>query len=360
MPFERHIWFWLAALVGVILVVALVKEILLPFVVGIVLAYFLNPVADWLSRVGVGRTAASALIVGAVAALIATVLYLVAPVLFAQAQHMATILPAEIERLSGLFEAWARERLGARYPDVQQGLEKSSQAMAENVSGVLSWLAASLWDRSLALFNFFTLLLVTPVVMFYVLVDWHPMVKQIDGWLPREHAGTLRKLAGDVNDAVAAFIRGQGTVCLILGTFYALALSLLGLKYGLLVGVMTGILTFIPFVGWATGLITATTLAVLQYWPDTTSILLVAGVFGVGQALDAALLSPKIVGSKVGLHPVWLIFALFVFSYLFGLVGTLIAVPLAAAIGVLVRFFLNAYLNSAFYTGPVQANPQER
>ena len=228
MSIGRHIWFWLAALVGVVLVIALVKEILLPFVVGIVLAYFLNPVADRLSGLGVNRTAASALIVGIVAALVVTALYLIAPVLFAQAQHMANVLPGELERLANLFESWARERLGARYPDVQQSLEKSSQAMAENVSGVVSWLATSLWDRSLAIFNFLTLLLVTPVVMFYVLVDWHPMIKKIDGWLPREHAGTLRKLAGDVNAAVAAFIRGQGTVCLILGTFYALALSLIG------------------------------------------------------------------------------------------------------------------------------------
>lgn len=351
MSIGRHIWFWLAALVGVVLVIALVKEILLPFVVGIVLAYSLNPVADRLSGLGVNRTAASALIVGIVAALVVTALYLIAPVLFAQAQHMANVLPGELERLANLFETWARERLGARYPDVQQSLEKSSQAMAENVSGVVSWLATSLWDRSLAIFNFLTLLLVTPVVMFYVLVDWHPMIKKIDGWLPREHAGTLRKLASDVNDAVAAFIRGQGTVCLILGTLYALALSLIGLNYGLLVGVMTGVLTFVPFVGWATGLITATTLAVLQYWPETMPILLVAGVFAAGQALDAAFLSPKIVGSKVGLHPVWLIFSLFVFSYLFGLVGTLIAVPLAAAAGVLVRFCLDVYLNSSFYHG---------
>ena len=351
MQVERHIWFWLAAFVALVLAIALTREILLPFVVGIVLAYFLNPVADWLSGHGLNRALASALIVGVVAALLGTALYLLAPLLFAQAQQLASALPGELARLTELFENWARERLGDRYPEVQQGLTKSSQSMAENVGGVIGWLATSLWDRSLALFNFLTLLLVTPVVMFYLLVDWHPMVKKLDGWLPRDQADTIRGLARDVNDAVAAFIRGQGTVCLILGTFYALALSLLGLNYGLLVGVVTGVLTFIPFVGWATGLITATTLAVIQHWPEMLPIVLVASVFGVGQAIDAAFLSPKIVGSKVGLHPVWLIFSLFVFSYLFGLVGTLVAVPLAAALAVIVRFLLKAYLSSSFYHG---------
>lgn len=354
---QRQIWFWLAALVALIALIALIKEILLPFIVGLVLAYFLNPVADRLSALGLNRAVASAVIVGAVAALIGTILYLIAPILIAQAQHMAAALPGEIERLTNIVETWARERLGDRYPEVQQGLAQSSQSMAENVSGILGWLATMLWDRSLAIFNFVTLILVTPVVMFYVLVDWHPMLKKLDSWLPRDQAGSVRELASDINDAVAAFIRGQGTVCLILGTFYALALSMLGLKYGLLVGVITGVLTFIPFVGWATGLITATTLAVIQYWPEMLPIVLVMSVFGVAQALDAAILSPKIVGSKVGLHPVWLIFALFVFSYLFGFVGTLIAVPLAAAVGVIVRFFIQVYLNSTFYRGSNVASP---
>lgn len=354
MQVERHIWFWLAAFLVLILSIALIKDILLPFVVGIVLAYFLNPVADRLASWGLGRGLASAVIVGVVAALVVTALYLLAPLLFAQAQQLATALPGEVSRLTELFENWARERLGDRYPDVQEGLAQSSQSMAENVSGIVKWLATSLWDRSLAIFNFFTLLLVTPVVMFYLLVDWHPMIKKLDGWLPRDQADTIRVLANDVNNAVAAFIRGQGTVCLILGTFYALALSILGLNYGLLVGVITGVLTFVPFVGWATGLITATTLAVVQYWPEGLPIALVVGVFAAGQALDAAFLSPKIVGSKVGLHPVWLIFALFVFSYLFGLVGTLVAVPLAAALGVVVRFLIKAYLGSTFYQGSKQ------
>jgi len=161
----------------------------------------------------------------------------------------------------------------------------------------------------------------------------------------------VRALATDMNDAVAAFVRGQGTVCLILGAFYAIALSAIGLNYGLLIGLVTGVLAFVPIVGWLIGSLTATTVAIVQFWPDMVPILLVVSVFIAAQALDAGFLGPTIVGSKIGLHPVWLIFALFVFSYLFGFVGTLIAVPLAAALGVLIRFAIDVYLKSPVYQG---------
>jgi predicted PurR-regulated permease PerM len=194
-------------------------------------------------------------------------------------------------------------------------------------------------------------LLITPLVVFYMLIDWHPMLAKVDSWLPRAHAPTIRRLASEVNDAVSAFIRGQGTVCFVLAVYYALALGATGLRYGLLVGLATGLLSFVPFVGWALGLITATAIAVVQYWPDTLPILIVVGIFAGAQVLDAGFLSPNIVGSKIGLHPVWLIFSLFVFSYLFGFVGVLVAVPIAAAVGVLVRFALKIYLESPLYSG---------
>ena len=196
----------------------------------------------------------------------------------------------------------------------------------------------------------------TPLVVFYMLIDWHPMLAKVDSWLPRDHAPTIRRLASEVNDAVSAFIRGQGTVCLVLAIYYALALGGMGLRYGLLVGLATGLMSFVPFVGWALGLITATTIAVVQFWPETVPILIVIGIFAGAQVLDAGFLSPKIVGSKIGLHPVWLIFSLFVFSYLFGFVGVLVAVPIAAAVGVLVRFALRIYLQSPLYSG-ITATP---
>jgi predicted PurR-regulated permease PerM len=347
---ERQVFFWLAAAFLLVLAIAMIKDVLLPFVAGIVLAYFLHPLVDRLVAMGLNRIAASALLVAGGAALIA-LLVLILPLLFSQMQQFAVALPGEIERGRDVIGVWARERLGDNFADFDAGLKQATETLSQNWTSLVGWAATSIWDQSLAIFNFVSLLLVTPLVVFYLLIDWEKMLSRIDSWLPRDHAPTLRVLAADINDAISAFIRGQGTVCLILALFYAVGLSAAGLNYGLLIGIVTGLLAFIPFVGWALGLITATGLAVVQFWPDYLPILGVVAVFLAAQAFDAGFLSPNIVGSKIGLHPVWLIFALFVFAYLFGFVGTLIAVPVAAAIGVLVRFGLNAYLESSLYRG---------
>jgi predicted PurR-regulated permease PerM len=357
MRIERQVLFWLSAAVLLVLAIGLLRPILLPFVAGIVIAYFLNPAAEWLNNWGLSRAVASVLIVAAFVCAIAVALVLLVPLLLNQAQEFAVALPEELSRLRTLLEAWARERLGGHYPDFQSGLDRTSQTLSDNWASLAGALAGSLWSQGLALFNFVALMLVTPLVVFYVLMDWHPMLAKIDSWLPREHAPTLRRLAADINAAVSAFIRGQGTVCFVLAVYYALTLTAVGLKYGLLVGLGTGLLSFVPFVGWALGLITATIIAIVQFWPDYLPILMVIGIFAGAQVLDAGFLSPNIVGSKIGLHPVWLIFSLFVFSYLFGFVGVLVAVPIAAAVGVLVRFALSLYLSSGVYQGEEVAAP---
>ena len=351
MKAERKVLFWMGAALVLILAIGLLRDILLPFVAGMVIAYFLNPLAGMLERLGFSRLWASILILlVAIAAFVALVVFVV-PVLATQAQQLALALPDEVARLREVIDQWARQRLGTRYPEFEAGIARAFNSLSENWAGLASWLATTLWDQSRAVVNFFSLLLVTPLVVFYMLLDWDPMLEKINGWLPRTHAPAIRQLAGDVNDAVSAFIRGQGTVCLILGLFYAAGLSAIGLRYGLLVGLATGLMAFVPFVGWASGFITSVTLAIVQFWPDAVPLLMVVGLFLAGQAFDAGFLSPSIVGSKIGLHPVWLIFALFVFSYLFGFVGVLVAVPVAAAIGVLVRFALKVYLGSALYNG---------
>jgi predicted PurR-regulated permease PerM len=245
----------------------------------------------------------------------------------------------------------ARSWLGPDFLSVQGAIEKVHTEVAQNWTGFAGALMASIWSRGLALVNFASLVLITPVIVFYLLIDWHPMLARIDNALPRDHAPTIRRLAGQINDAVAAFIRGQGAICLMLGIFYAVGLSWARLDYGLLIGLSTGLLAFIPVVGWLVGLIVASTLAIIQFWPELTPVAKVVGVLVAGMAIDAAFLSPRFVGGKIGLHPVWMIFALFVFSYLFGLVGTLVAVPLAAAMGVLVRFAVEVYLGSSVYKG---------
>ena len=351
MQVERQVLFWLTAAVVLVLLIGLLEPILLPFVAGIVIAYFLNPAADRLTSWGIPRPIAAVLIVAAFLCAIIAALVFIVPLLATQAQQLAVTAPEEIARARGLLEGWARGRLGTHYLAFETGLAQVSQAISDNWASVAGTLASSLWSQGLALFNFLSLMLITPLVVFYVLMDWHRMLAKIDSWLPRDHAATLRQLASDINDAVSAFIRGQGTVCFVLAIYYSVALTAAGLRYGLLVGLGTGLMSFVPFVGWALGLITAATMATVQFWPEVTPILIVVGIFAGAQVLDAGFLSPNIVGQKIGLHPVWLIFSLFVFSYLFGFVGVLVAVPIAAAIGVIVRYALKAYLQSDVYRG---------
>jgi len=188
-------------------------------------------------------------------------------------------------------------------------------------------------------------------VAIYLLCDWDRLVATVDGWIPLPYRETVRGLAREMDEAIAGFVRGQAVICIILAAFYAVGLTLAGLNFGFLIGLATGVISFIPYVGALSGFIVAAVVAVAQFWPNWTPMLAVLGVFLVGQALEGYVLSPKLVGSKVGLHPVWLMFALIAFGYLFGFVGLLIAIPLAAAIGVLARFALRKYQASALYTG---------
>jgi predicted PurR-regulated permease PerM len=277
---------------------------------------------------------------------------LLMPLLADQLRQLSASLPGDIQRVRATAETWAKGQLGDYYPYLREGIDKAVGEVSENWSGLLAGIAASLWSRGQAVVNAISLILVTPVVIFYLLVDWYPMLRRVDGWLPREHAPTIRRLAGEINDAISAFIRGQGTICLILAALYAVGLWWAGIPYGALIGMFTGLLSFIPFVGWALGLLVAGSVAAIQFWPDTMPLVKVVGVLVGGMVLDSVLLSPRIVGQKIGLHPVWLIFALFVFSYLFGFVGMLVAVPVAAAVGVLVRYALEVYLASDVYQGP--------
>lgn len=351
MQVERQVLFWLAALIALLLAVAVLRDVLLPFVMGIAIAYFLNPLVEGLTRLGLSRGVASALTVAFGAMLAIAALIVLVPALSSELRGLAETLPADLERLRAVVEGWSREALGPAFPGLDASLTKAAQSLSDNWAALAGWAAGSLWSGGRAIFNFLSLALITPLVVFYVLVDWHPMMARIDGWLPRDHRDQIRALAGEMNDSIAAFVRGQGTVCLVLGLFYAVGLTAIGLDYGMLIGLATGVLGFVPFVGWALGLIVATALAAAKFWPDVMPLTMTIGLFMAGMALDAALLSPKIVGSKIGLHPVWLIFALFVFSYLFGFIGTLIAVPLAAALAVLVRFGLKLYLESDVYRG---------
>jgi predicted PurR-regulated permease PerM len=222
--------------------------------------------------------------------------------------------------------------------------------MTEGAKWIVTFLA-SIWAGGQALFSIVTLIVIAPVIAFYVLYDWHKMIAKVDSWVPRKNRETVRELAREIDRAIAGFVRGQAGVGLILGAFYAVALTLAGLNFGFLIGMISGLISFIPYVGSLTGLLLASVVAIAQFWPEWKWILLIIAIFFSGQFLEGYILQPKLVGESVGLHPVWLMFALFAFGYLFGFVGLLLAVPLAAAMGVVIRFGLRQYMASTLYTG---------
>jgi predicted PurR-regulated permease PerM len=347
---QRQMIFWLGALAVFILVLWLLSEILLPFIAGLAIAYLLTPLTDRLERLGVHRLAAALLIITLVVLSLVVMILLVAPILGGQLSSFIANIPGYVTKLQSLLNdqstPWVQKLLGAGFsPD------KSISELATQGVGWLTTFLKGLWSGGRALVSLFSLIVITPVVAFYLIYDWHRMLGTVDGWVPVHQRATVRRLAREIDAAIAGFVRGQSAVCVILGSFYAVALTVSGLNFGLLIGLISGLITFIPYVGSMTGLILALGVAVAQFWPEYTSILIVLGIFLVGQFLEGNVLAPKLVGESVGLHPVWLIFALLAFGYLFGFVGLLVAVPLAATIGVLARFALRRYLESSLYTG---------
>jgi predicted PurR-regulated permease PerM len=356
----RQVRFWLATLVAFVLAVWLLREVLLPFVGGMALAYLLNPLARRLERRGVSRMLASLIIIGLFVLSFITLLLLIVPVLAGQLWAFIDNLPGYVQRLQVLVadpsRPWLRRVLGESWSNTDASL---GDLMAQGTGWLTSFLK-SLWSGGQTLISVFSLIIVMPVVAFYLLYDWDRMIAKIDSWVPIPQREIVRALARQIDAVIAGFVGGQTGVCLILGSLYAVGLTLVGLNFGLLIGLVSGLITFIPYLGSMTGLVLATGVAVAQFWPEWSGILWVIGIFFVGQFLEGYILAPKLVGDRVGLHPVWLMFALFAFSYLFGFVGLLLAVPLAAAIGVVARFALGRYLVSPLYTGEVISGGSDR
>ncbi len=349
MSIERQLAFWLATFVVVVLLLWLLSEILLPFIAGMAIAYLLDPLTNRLERIGVNRRLAALLIIGVVVLTFIVAALLIVPVLANQLYALIANIPAYVTRLQALLLEtdlpWLRGLLGSG---------DSSKTISDLVSQGTVWLAAflrSLWSGGRALISIFSLVVVTPVVAYYLICDWPRIVTTVEQWIPRAHREQVKALFSEIDAAIAGFVRGQTGVCLILGSFYAVALSVVGLNFGLLIGLISGLITFIPYVGSMTGLVLAVGVAIAQFWPEWSLIVVVLVIFLVGQFVEGYILAPKLVGENVGLHPVWLIFAMFAFGYLFGFVGLLVAVPVSAAIGVLLRFALRQYRASPLYTG---------
>jgi predicted PurR-regulated permease PerM len=368
MRVELQVGFWAGAFLLLVLLLWLFSGVLLPFVAAVVLGYLLDPVVERLERFGMNRLGATLVIIACFALVLILLSILVVPVLWRQLASFIEALPAYAFKLqqliSGEIARLSREYGGGLLDKLGLGKDAGTElatATSDLVAQAAQWAASflnSLLTRGAALINLISLLVVTPVVTFYMLLDWDRMVATIDGLVPRRHRETVRGLAREIHTAMAGFLRGQSLVCLFLGAWYGIGLSLVGLNFGLLIGIMAGILSFIPYVGSLTALILASTVAIVQDWPRWHLLALSLTVVFVGQFLEGNILSPKLVGESVGLHPVWLIFALLAFGSLFGFTGLIAAVPLAAAAGVILRFAIARYRESELYTGNASPDPR--
>jgi predicted PurR-regulated permease PerM len=345
---RQQAFFWLGALVVIFLLIYLLSPILLPFATGSAIAYFLDPAVRRMERWHVPRSLATVLALLLFLVLLLAVFALLVPLVQLQAAELAGRVPGLVTDARARFEQLmqlAQQRLAP------EDVAKLRDALGSAVGDIAGWLARFLQgvlSSGIALANLLSLIFITPVVAFFLLRDWDALVRRIDTWLPRQHLDTIREQAKIVDVTLAGYVHGQLLVCLGVGIYYAAALSLIRLEFGLIIGVLAGILTFIPYVGFATGLVLALSLALIQFG-NFSGLLSVLIVFAIGQVLESNILAPKLVGERVHLHPVWVIFALLAFGSIFGFLGVLLALPATAVIGVLVRFMLGRYLASPLY-----------
>lgn len=344
---RKQLKWWGITAVVLVAVFWILGGALLPYIAGAAIAYFLDPIADRLVKIGFSRLWATIVICLVTAMVFFLAMLLVLPLLIDQVVDLARAAPELVARF--------QEFLALKFPQifVEDSMLRKGLITLQNVlkdKGLV--LVDSVLHSSLAIVDFIILLVVTPVVSFYLLLDWDRLTAKIDSWLPREHAPTIRKLARDVDKVLSGFVRGQLTVSTILGSFYAISLVLVGLQFGAVIGLLAGLISFIPFVGSIIGGGLSMGVALFQFWNDPIWIGVVVAIFAVGQFVEGNFLTPKLVGGSVGLHPVWLMFSLSAFGALLGFTGLLIAVPVSASIGVLGRFLMDQYMDGPLYKGP--------
>ena len=348
--------YWGSTAVLSLLVFWALSDVLLPFVMGAAIAYLLDPVADRLEAVGLNRTKAVLVITLAALIMLLPLTLFVLNIVVAQLGALTSISfsPDKItemqQRLVSILPATIGENLDLQktFEDVAAFIRPRAETLFQSAGKSL---LGAVMSSAMSLANIIILIVVVPVVTIYMLLDWDNMIARIDALLPRDHVKNIRALASEIDRTLSAFVRGMGSVCLILGTYYAFSLWMVGLSFGFAVGFFAGLVTFIPYLGSIMGGALAIGLGVFEFWGEWNKLAIITGIFFLGQILEGNYLTPKLVGGSIGLHPVWLLLALSSFGAFFGFVGMLIAVPVAASIGVLVRFGADQYIAGSLYKG---------
>lgn len=355
----RPLVFWLIVFAAFAAMIVLLHGVLLPFVAGIVLAYLLDPLANRVVRLGLSRLLATLVITFLALGTIVALLFLVAPIIVRELTDFIERLPHYVERLHALTNDPHHPWVSKIFAEGLGEAEHSIDDFSTQASAWIDTFLRSIWSGGRALISILSLVLVTPIIACYLLYHWNAVIAASNRLVPPVHRQTFRALAGEIDKTIGGFVRGQSALCLILALFYAGALYAIGLDHGVLIGCAAGVISFIPYLGALSGLVVSTAIAVAQFWPNWTLMSLVPVIFFIGQSLGDYVLSPYLVGRRVHLNPVWVIFALFALGYLFGFVGLLIAVPIAAAMGVLIRFALQQYFASSFYLTASPPSPPE-
>jgi predicted PurR-regulated permease PerM len=351
MTLQNQIKIWLGLLVFSIVALWLFRGILLPFIAGMILAYLLNPLVNLLQRWRFNRNWATALVLFTVIALLVGVLLLIMPLVISQAIGLAQRLPGYATELQELGKQWLpalNEWLGL---ERAQQVERGIADLLTNILGFTAGLTGMLAQSGFSIIGTLGLAVITPVVAFYLLLDWEGMVRGVDNLLPMDHRSEIQGIFKEIDRSMAGVIRGQGSVVLILSLYYSISLSLTGLNFGLAIGLIAGFLSFVPYVGFITGFVLSIGIALVQFWPNWVMVVVVFMVYVIGQFIEGNILYPKLVGSSIGINPVWLMFSLFAFALMFGFVGVLLAVPLSAIAAVLTRFIIRKYRESTLYLG---------
>ncbi|WP_332687194.1 AI-2E family transporter [Devosia sp.] len=351
MTLRNQVLIWVTFLVVLILLLWIFRGILLPFVVGAALAYLLNPLVNQLQKWRFNRAWATTVVLLCVITIVLSLFLMFLPLIGQQIIELLQRAPGYVADLQALFARWSpdiNEWLG---PERAAQLQTSINDVTRQLLGFITTLPGELVSIGLTGAAVIGFTVLTPVVAFYLLLDWEGMVHGIESLLPKDHKGEINTILGDIDKAMAGVIRGQGGVLLIDAAFYATALSLLGLNFGLVVGLIGGLLSFIPFVGFTVGFGLSVGIAIVQYSGDPWMVGAVAGIFLFWQFIEGNILYPKLVGSSININPVWMMFALLALGAVFGFVGLLLAVPMAAIASVLVRYGVAKYKASTLYLG---------
>jgi predicted PurR-regulated permease PerM len=339
---------WIAVAAGMLVLLYFLSPILMPFLLAGILAYLGNPLVSWLERKGLNRSIGTVFALLLMIAVLVVLALVLVPMFYKEIEQLMQRLPGFLERLGASATPWLRSHFGVDFDFDAESIRRLFAEMIQGTEGLSMKVLQSLRIGGMTVIGFTINAVLVPVVLFYLLRDWNGLLARIDRMIPRRWHERVRSMAREVDAVLAEFLRGQLSVILVMSAYYSVALATVGLDFFLPIGIITGVLVFVPYVGAIIGLVFATLAGLLQFG-TTLGLVWVLVAFGIGQAIEGMMITPMLVGNRIGLHPVAVIFALLAFGQMFGIFGILLALPASAILLVGLRHVRGNYLNSSIY-----------